>query len=78
MKLSEQVYRDFLQEDFRPGIVHKVSKGYLDDLIALIQQLESQNDEYKARLKGISQRAEDLQQAAMDMETVLNKFRTGG
>jgi hypothetical protein len=71
MKLSEELYDRLLS-------VNNQTVYVTPELIRQICTLEQENSNLKARLRGIGQRAEDLQQAVMDMESVLQKFSTGG
>lgn len=78
MKLSEQLDRTFNAFDLYPGRNYEMSQDFVDSLISQVRKLESENEELKARLRGISQRAEDLQQAALEMEQTLAKLHFGG
>jgi hypothetical protein len=51
MKLSEQINRDFLSEDNRPETVHKVSRGYLIELIYKVHVLEERIKELELCLE---------------------------
>ena len=51
LTLSEQINRDFLSEDNRPGTIHKVSRGYLVDLIYKVHVLEERIKELELCLE---------------------------